>query len=85
MKTCKDCRHYVAHYICTDYHGYREIEGHCSARRQGATLIIKKPCPKFTLRDYCEEREEKCERVQKIVRHINNQLQKLVEYIEKTD
>lgn len=85
MKTCKDCQHYVKHYICTDYHGYREVNGHCRARSHGNTMDANNYCSRFIERDCEAEQQKKCEKVRGMLKDIDYKLQKLVEFIEKCD
>ena len=53
QKTCKSCKHYVAHYVIDNLR-FMEIEGHCG----NYTLTKLRKQNKFRLQENCEYWEE---------------------------
>lgn len=86
-KTCKNCEHYVAHYVIDNSH-FIKIEGHCA----NSVLIKMRKQNKFRLQENCgywevnrEQKLKRRENIKATLRSMKRSLDEIKAILENDD
>lgn len=83
QKICRNCIHYLAHYIIIDSK-LRQIDGHCTNKKpNGRFRKTDNPCEYYTQRDLQKEKEEQEKSTIKLLSLIAERINDLMQILKE--